>query len=382
MPVNSAVNTMPVYIKACVQLFLLMLIGMLLYWGRDIMVPFAFALLVAVLLLPLNKWLETKKCNRVLAISFTVFITVVFFIALFYFLTTQLIDFTQDIPAIKKQLSRHLSVVQSWLSAHFNITRQDQAVMVNDAADNIKASGVIGNTVLSVTEIISVLVLVPVYVFLLLYYRDMIYTFFLRVFGNNNTDKVKDVLKESRYIVQGYMFGLLIEMGIVALINAAGLLALGVQYAVFLGVFAALLNMIPYVGMLIASVFCALVTLSTSNQLSDVVGVVVILTVVQFVDNNVIMPRVVSSKVKINALITILGVLIGGALAGVAGMFLSIPTIAILKVIFDRTDGMQPWGLLLGDEVQPDKRNIFFKKRLAAPLPPAEQLNNNSEVAG
>ncbi len=179
----------------------------------------------------------------------------------------------------------------------------------------------------------------------------MIYTFFISFFGSNHKEKVKEVLLESRFIVQGYIIGLLVEMAIVAIINSLGIVLFGIKYAIFLGLLAALLNLIPYIGMLITSVFCALVILSNSNQISDVVAVLVILTVVQFFDDNVIMPKVVSSKVKINALITILGVLAGGLIAGVSGMFLSIPTIAILKIIFDRQKcynaGDFYWGMKL-----------------------------------
>ncbi len=118
----------------------------------------------------------------------------------------------------------------------------------------------------------------------------------------------------------------------------------------FLGLLAAVLNLIPYVGMLVASVLCMAVALTTSDNLGEVVWVGVILIIVQFIDNNLIMPYVVSSKVRINALVSIIGVLVGGALAGISGMFISIPGIAILKAIFDRVDGLKPWGELLGDE--------------------------------
>ncbi len=119
---------------------------------------------------------------------------------------------------------------------------------------------------------------------------------------------------------------------------------------IFLAVLAAILNMIPYVGMLIASIICMIITLTSTNEISDVIWVAVILTIVQFIDNNFLMPYVVSSKVKINALISIIGVLVGGALAGISGMFLSIPGLAIMKSIFDRVDGLKPWGLILGDD--------------------------------
>ena len=190
----------------------------------------------------------------------------------------------------------------------------------------------------------------------------MIKRFIVAVFKNEHEPKVVEVLQESKSIVQGYMTGLIIEMGIVAAINTTGFIIVGIEYAVFLGVFAAILNMIPYIGMMIASVFCMLITLTTSTNITDIVWVIVILTVVQFVDNNIIMPKVVSSKVKINALITILGVLIGGALAGVSGMFLSIPAIAILKVIFDRVEELKPWGLLLGDDITGHKKNKIYLK--------------------
>jgi len=224
-----------------------------------------------------------------------------------------------------KQLLHHVVVVQKWLTASFNITRSAQATMVNSATDNMEYSSFIGVTVLSVTQLLSVLVLLPVYIFLLLHYRDMIYIF-RKGFWQQPYRKVKEVLQESRFIVQGYMMGLLVEMAIVAIINSLGFILFGIKYAIFLGLLAALLNLIPYIGMLIASVFCALATLGNSNNISDVIAVVVILTVVQFFDNNLIMPKVVSSKVKINVLITILGVLAGRLVAGVSGMFLSIPT--------------------------------------------------------
>ena len=190
----------------------------------------------------------------------------------------------------------------------------------------------------------------------------MIKRFLIALFKSEHEPKVIEVLQESKLIVQGYMTGLIIEMGIVAAINALGFFIAGIEYAVFLGVLSAILNMIPYIGMLIASVFCMLITLTTSTHISDIIWVVVILTVVQFIDNNIIMPKVVSSKVKINALITILGVLIGGALAGVAGMFLSIPAIAILKVISDRVEGLKPWGILLGDDITGSKKNKIYLK--------------------
>jgi predicted PurR-regulated permease PerM len=363
-PIMTTPTKLPFLVKLSLNLLIICIIGWLVYIGKDIVVPLTLSMLLAVLLLPFNSLLERKGFPRVLAISISLIISITFIAAVVYFLFTQISAFADDIPTIKKQLHEHLLSIQSWAHDKFNLSQTEQTKLLTDATNKIKGSGsgFIGKTFLSLTQTLIVLVLLPVYTFLILYYRDMIRRFLMSVFSNEHEKNVTEVLKESRIIVQSYMAGLMIELAIVATINSIGFFIVGIQYAIFLGVLAAILNMIPYIGMLIASIFCMLVTLTTSTHLSDVIWVGVVLTVVQFIDNNIIMPKVVSSKVKINALISIIGVLIGGALAGVAGMFLSIPAIAILKVIFDRVDSLKPWGMLLGDDITGTKKGKIYRK--------------------
>ncbi|MGZ5220910.1 MAG: AI-2E family transporter, partial [Chitinophagaceae bacterium] len=235
-----------------------------------------------------------------------------------------------------------------------------------NATQNMQqGTAAMGTALMGVASGMIMLILLPIYTFLILYYRKLIHKFLMDVFDTRYRTQVQDVLSESETIVQGYMVGLLLEMAIVAILNTAGFLIIGIQYAVFLGLLAAVLNLIPYVGMLIASVICMAVTLTTSDNITDIVWVGAILIIVQFIDNNFIMPYVVSSKVRINALVSIIGVMVGGALAGLSGMFLSIPGIAILKAIFDRVEGLKPWGELLGDDQKkksPGKRKKEAKK--------------------
>ena len=73
---------------------------------------------------------------------------------------------------------------------------------------------------------------------------------------------------------------------------------------------------------------------------------------IQLIDNNYIVPKVIGSKVKLNALVSLLAVILGAALWGIPGMFLSIPLMAILKLIFDRIEPLKPWGFLLGDTMR------------------------------
>jgi predicted PurR-regulated permease PerM len=118
-----------------------------------------------------------------------------------------------------------------------------------------------------------------------------------------------------------------------------------------LGLITGILNLIPYIGILFAGLLTIVASLSGSPELSVIVGVIVVNVIVQFIDNNVLVPMIVSSKVEINALVSIVGIVAGGAIAGIAGMFLAIPVIAIIKVVFDRIDELSPWGYLFGDDM-------------------------------
>jgi predicted PurR-regulated permease PerM len=125
---------------------------------------------------------------------------------------------------------------------------------------------------------------------------------------------------------------------------------------------AAVLNIIPYIGMFIATLFTVLVTLTTSDNTSDVIWVVVVMYGIHILDVNILMPKIISSRLRINALISILGVIAGGALTGISGLFLSVPAVAMIKIICDQVDGLQPWGLLLGDDISGTKRLRIYER--------------------
>ena len=173
--------------------------------------------------------------------------------------------------------------------------------------------------------------------------------FFIASFSEHHTERVKDILAKTKRVIKGYIVGLFIEMLIVAAMNCIGFFILGVKYALLLGVIAALLNLIPYLGIFTACLLSLLITFTTATP-STVLGVAVVLIIVHIIDSNILLPKVVGSKVKINALVTILGVILGSTIWGIPGMFLAIPIIAILKVIFDGVDSLNPWGMLLGDD--------------------------------
>jgi predicted PurR-regulated permease PerM len=163
--------------------------------------------------------------------------------------------------------------------------------------------------------------------------------------------------------MQHYITGLLTETSIVGILNVIGLLIIGAPFALLLGIISAILNLIPYIGGLVAVVLTALITYTNTGSVEKMLYTLVVFLIVQLIDNNFLVPKIIASRVKLNALISIVGVLVGGALCGLGGMFLSIPLIAICKVIFDRVDGLKPWGKLLGDDIPVTKLKHILKKK-------------------
>jgi predicted PurR-regulated permease PerM len=348
----KAIIEVPFYKRLGTNLLSLILIGFIFYIGQHILIPLLFSILLAILLLPVTQFLQRMRFNRILSILFALVGAMLIIASIVYFLTSQIANFLNDMPTIENRLGMLFLDVKQWVSNNFNISIVDQDNYVTETMRSIQnsgAGGIVGKTFFTLTGAISYVFFLPIYTFLILYYQDHFKQFLIDVFKNSQEEKVREVLRESLSISQLYLTGLLTELIIVFALNATGFFVLGIKYALFMGLLAALLNLIPYIGMVIANAFCMLITVISCDHMGQVLLVAVVLVVVHFIDNSFIMPLVVGSKVRINALAIIVGVLIGGALFGIFGMFLAIPGLAVLKVMFDRVDGLQPYGMLLGD---------------------------------
>ena len=333
------------------------------YFGQDILVPLAMAFLLAVLLRPVEAFLIRIGIPKTLAIILAVTFAVLIIAGITLILSIQISDFSDELPKLKRNINDFYRQVRRWIRREYRLSYWQQDQYVQKAQTQTLENFQNTETLTALTGTLGTLILLPIYVFLLLYYRTMLVHFAVVLFTDKYKSKVLDVLGEIRIIIQSYMVGLLLETTVVATLNTIGLFFLNVQYALLLGVMAAILNLIPYIGGLVAVGLAVLVTIINHPDGYTIAGVIGVFLAVQFVDNNFLVPLIIGSKVKINALASIVGVLIGGALAGVSGMFLSIPAIAILKAIFDRVDHLNAWGILLGDET-PEQSGIKTKKIL------------------
>jgi predicted PurR-regulated permease PerM len=323
----------------------------ILFIGQQILLPIIFATIVAVLLNPFVQFLVRHHIPRILAIVIAVLLAMLVTVALVYFISSQINSFAEGSPRYKEKLDGLLKQTIAWVSTQVNIAPEKlTGWLANAQSEVMKNSGaILGQTLSTAGGFVLGAVLLPVYVIMILWYQPLLREFFRRVFVRDNQSTVSEVLVEAETLIQSYFIGLLLEFAIIATLDSIGLLILGIDYAILLGIIGALLNVIPLIGGVTTVALSMMVALVTKDSPSYALLVMVMFVVIQFFDNHFIIPKVVASKVKLNALISVIVVLAGGALWGILGMFLSIPLSAIAKVICDRIEPLKPWGFLLGD---------------------------------
>lgn len=334
----------------------LFLVGALIYIGSGIIMPLLMAFFISIMLLPIYRFFRNYRFPDAMAIFLPILLLAVIVAGVVWFFTSQVSVLVSDFPQIQKNVTLHLNSLSEWFSQVSNFSTKEQISIINEQSNKLLtyAAGLLGGAAGSVSSAFIFIGLLPIYVFLMMAYKNLLLRFVFLFFPKAHHGKVEEALWESESIIKSYLVGLIIQITYMTILLGGILMLFGIKHALLIGVMFAFLNLIPYIGALFGNILGVLLTLASSQSLTPVLIVLGTIAAVQFLDNNILMPRIVGSKVKINALATIVGVFLGGALAGVAGMFLSLPVIAVLKIVFDRSEMFKPWGVLLGDE-NPDQ---------------------------
>lgn len=336
--------------------------------AKDIFIPIAFAGFIAVVMMPAVKWMESKKVNTVLAISLVLLGFTTCLILLGWLIIDQIVALVNDLPDIQTRLELFTDSIRSSLRKDFGVSISDQNNLVKDLVKNV--STYIGDILVSTGNLISLIIQIPIYIFLFLIYREKFKLFFQKLLPHHEDFLWK---KELENVLQGYVIGLALVTMIIASLNTIGLAILGIEHAIFFGLLSGLLTIIPYVGIFIGAAMPAFLALVTKDSAWYAVGVVGIFSFVQFLEGNFITPRITGSKVSINALAAIIALLLGGKLLGIAGMILAVPAIGVLKIILGHTEHLKPFVILLEDT-----NGVKFKQEVESdsieeenPIPPA-----------
>jgi predicted PurR-regulated permease PerM len=341
----------PFYIKATIVLIGFYVLISMLSIAKDIIIPLIFSGMIAILLNPLVNFFTRIKVNRVLAIILTLLLSFILVTAIAFVIFKQLEDFSKSWPIFVEKFTVMLNESSNWFSKYFDLSPwKVKQWIIKVKSDALSFSNEeVGQTLFAVGNSILILLLVPVYVFILLFYKKLLIEFIHRVFASHNQRGISVVIIKTKTVIHKYLTGLIIEAVILAILNISVLLLLGIEYPVLLGILGALLNVIPYIGGLVAVALPMMVALTTKTTSLYALYVLILYYIIQLIDNNLIIPLIVSSKVKINALFAVIVVIAGNSLWGLSGMFLAIPLLAVIKVIFDHIEPLKPWGFLLGD---------------------------------
>lgn len=341
------------YLKLASSLVALIATVYILYVLRETIIPLAFSILLAILLHPVCAWLEVRKVPRIGAILLSILALFTVIVILVYVVSMQIGSFAEELPRITEKAEAILDQTLTMGERYLNISRTQQVSEAKKYLINALSEGraVLLNTLVTTTGAISTFVLIPLYIFFFLLYRDFFRMFVHKAIRSVPNEELNLLLKKIYEVIQSYLSGLFLVILIVGVLNSVGLLILGVPHAIFFGFLAGFLILIPYIGILIGSVLPALLSIVTMDSPWYAVGVIGIMSFVQFLEGNFITPHIVGSKVSVNPLAAIIALFLGGQLWGLSGLILALPVTAILKVIMDTVPSLEPYGFLLGEPV-------------------------------
>jgi predicted PurR-regulated permease PerM len=355
--------TAPFYERLALTLIGFLALGYLIVIGKELLDPMIFGFIFAILLLPVSDFLEQKcRLPRSMSSLVSILLLVGVVFGILYLVGSQISKVTDDWPMLQTQVKQSLQNLKDLIKITFNINSEIKISYVDRTAHKIMASGteVLGTTFGAISSLMLFYVFIMIFTFFTLLYRRLLLRFIIWVFRDENSHVVMDIVENIQSILRQYILGLLLEMVIVAAVAISVFLLIGIKYAALLGIIVGLFNIIPYIGIFTALLLSAVITFATGN-VKDTVIVIISVVGIHAIDANFLLPTIVGSKVRLNALISFIGIILGEMIWGLSGMFLSIPVIAIFKIIFDRIESLKPWGYLLGGDYE-------YKKAAAAEM--------------
>ncbi|WP_073093190.1 AI-2E family transporter [Cyclobacterium lianum] len=326
-----------------------------------ILVPLVWGIFFAFALYPFSNWLENRRFPRSLAIASTLVLVSIAGGAIFYLLIHQMVLLLADIPEIGTKLN------EKWADFLQQIEMQ-LGLDAFSGSDNITLRNWfsfenLNNTLFNTGKSLTLIGIIPLYVFLLLYYKDFFIEFLLKASSRRN-EAILAAIADSGQVIHAYLIGMVKVTFLVAIMAGIYFQLIGIKYFLLFALFIAIMNLIPYIGVVISSVLVIFYVFLTSDSFLLPILTLLVLWGIQLLENNLITPLVVGSKVKVNVLAVVLAILIGGGIWGVSGMVLFIPLTGILKITLDRIPSLQPYGYLLGDKFPVIEKNENFIRLL------------------
>lgn len=323
---------------------------------RAVVVPIAWGLLFAAFLLPFVEWMERKRLKRGFAIIIAVLLFTIVIGGVLYILSAQVVAIGKDLPSISKRLSSYASRLQSFLVDELQLFT-DATDIKETLANQLEAVlGWLFGNISSLGQSFFEIFLMPIYIYFILLYRDLPNRFVEAKYTASNQQVIKNVFQQVQQVIRNYIVGIMLLTAITAAMDWLILFSFGVEYAFFFAVMVAILNLIPYIGNLIAMVVLAAYTFVTFDRPLIPIIILGLLVVANAIQENVIRPWIVGSSTNINAFVVFLSFIVGALIWGVSGMILFIPLVGIIKIILEEVPSLRPYSIFLKEwNYRPDQ---------------------------
>jgi predicted PurR-regulated permease PerM len=316
----------------------IVLVLIILYLGKALFVTLGYALFISFILYPLCRWLENRGYSRMFSIALPIVLLCLFLFGIGFLLATQMIAFAYDWTSIKVKLMEMAEQLSHFMADNFGLSADKQNQILRNTIDNSSNTILqwLRNTASSFAAGLVMLIMVPIFASLLLYFRHKLIDLTYRLFPTSTLEAMKDIFYEVVRIYYNFVKGMALVYLTVGTLNSIGLALIGIPYPTLFGFLAAILTFIPYVGIITAAILPITYAWITFDSAWYPLGVIFVFALVQLLEAYVIFPLVVGKRMKINTLVIFLAIIIGGVLWGAAGMILSIPMVSIFKLIADR----------------------------------------------
>jgi predicted PurR-regulated permease PerM len=370
----------PFVIKGSFYLLFGILLVHALIAAKEFLWPIALATLFSYLVYPLVLFFENKlRFPRILANLVAIILLILGIVAAVSFLYKQLSQMLSDLPTIQHQTLENIDKMYHLIETNFGISASEQKIWTKNFISNLSKGGSnLGSVFSQTTETIVKIVLLPVFMFFMLFNRNKFKNFIMQITPRRNRIPVANIIKDVSNITQHYMGGVFIVVVVLSILNSAGLYIIGLKYAIMLGSIAALFSFIPYFGNILGYSIPLAFAIFTQGNPHLILGVIILFFIMHFIENNILMPNIVGGNVQLNAFVIILSLIIGATIWGIPGMLVIVPFMAVLRIIFENIPNMRPYSYLLGNKGT-DEHSVTLSKIKSLFTKKAKTEQNTSE---
>lgn len=355
MKTNLFTKHIPSYVKYFFILAATTLTLSILIITQSIFKPLLAAFIISLLLKPLCAQLEKFKIMRGISAALSILVMLIILTLLSFFIFFQIKTISSDLNSLTISFNQASDKIQQWTDAHFGIAPSEQIVYLKNSFSALlkNSTTFLQNALAATADFFTGFFFFLIALFFFLYYRSFFASFLFQIFSPSHHAEVNKVLHSIERVVRKYIFGLFLVILTTGTLNILGLFALGLKHAIFFGSLAGVLTIIPYFGIVIGSLLPFLFAIATTDSGWYPLGVILIFSGVQFLEGNFITPNIIGKQVSLNPFAALLVLFLSGTFFGLLGIVLSLPVLAILKVIFDNTTALKPFGYLIGHPPHP-----------------------------